>query len=263
MRGTSNKEAFLAYLEGERLFTIIDKQQMVQCRKKFEEAIKLDNEFARAYGYLSYAITRSVANGWLGDAQLKIAEQHARKAVKLDPYDYAPYWDLGYCLIGQGKLKQALTQYDKALDLYENYTDMLDRKHGLLAEIAEAYIFDGRPKDAIKMLERAKRVPDWYSWNLGWAHYNARNYDDAIKELEGMRAKPGDEGYVMEVQLMLAAAYAQKGNPTMAKNAVGLFRSKKGRSHNVKNLEKRVKFRNKKDRDHWVDGLRKAGLPEG
>ena len=263
MRGTTNEEAFRAYLDGERLFTIIDKQQMAKSRKKFEEAIKLDDNFARAHGYLAYTMTRSVANGWLGEAQLKVAESHARKAVKLDPYDYATYWDLGYCLIGQGKLKQALTQYDKAMDLYENFTDQLDRKHGLLAEVAEAYVFDGRPQDAIKMLERAKRFPDWYHWNLGWAYYSARDYDAAINELECMRCKPGDEGYVMEVQLLLAAAYAQKGNATMSKSAIGLFRSAKGRGQNIKSLEGRVKFRNKKDRDHWVDGLRKAGLPEG
>lgn len=262
MRGTTNEQAFGAYLEGERLFTITSRTQMAQSRKKFEEAIKLDNCFARAYGYLSYVITRSVANGWLNADHMVAAEAHARKAVKLDPHDYAPYWDLGYCLLGQGKLKQALVQYDRAMDLYENFTDQLDRKHGLLAEVAEAYVFDGRPEDAIKMLERAKRFPDWYTWNLGWAYYNARDYDCAIKELESMRAKPGDEGYVMEIQLMLAAAYAQKGNQTMAKNSLTLFRSIKGKIPSLKSLEGRVKFRNKRDRDHWVDGLRMAGLPE-
>ena len=232
MRGTTNEEAFSALTwKANGCSRSRRATQMAQSRRKFEEAIKLDDCFARAYGYLSYVITRSVANGWLNADHMVAAEAHARKAVKLDPHDYAPYWDLGYCLLGQGKLKSGVDPIRSCLwTSTRTFTDQLDRKHGLLAEVAEAYVFDGRPEDAIKMLERAKRFPDWYTWNLGWAYYNARDYDCAIKELESMRSKPGDEGYVMEVQLMLAAAYAQKGNQTMAKNALTLFKVHQGQN---------------------------------
>jgi tetratricopeptide (TPR) repeat protein len=263
MRGTTNLEAWRAYLDGEKLFSINSKQKMGQSRRKFAAALKLDPDFARAHGYLSYVITRSVQLGWLDECDLTTAEKHARLAVKLDPYDYAVFWDLGYCLLGQGKLKPALRQYEKALDLYDNFTDLLDRKHGLLAEVAEAYIFDGRPDDAIKMLKRAKRTPDWYSWNLGWAYYNARDYDSAIKELECISSKPGDEEHVFDIQLMIAACYAQKGNTTMARNNLGLFRKGKGPSFTLKGAGKRTTFKNKRDQDHWIEGLRKAGVAEG
>jgi tetratricopeptide (TPR) repeat protein len=262
MRGTTNQDAWRAYLAGERLFSINSKQRMGQARKKFAEAVDLDPCFARGHGYLSYVLTRSVQLGWLCDDDLQTAERHARKAVKLDPYDYAVFWDLGYCLLGQGKLKAALKEYDRALDLYENFTDLLDRKHGLLAEIAEAYVFDGRPDDAIKLLQRAKRTPDWYSWNLGWAHYNARDYDAALKELECIRSKPGDDEHVFDVQLMIAACYAQKGNTTMAQNNLSLFRKNKSGAVTLNGVRKRVAFKNKRDRDHWLEGLRRAGVAE-
>ena len=194
MRGTTNKEAWLTYLEAEKLFSINSKKKMQEARRKFAESITLDPNFARGHGYLSYVLTRSVQLGWLPENSMEAAERHARQAVKLDPNDYTVFWDLGFCLLGQGKLKPALKQYDKALDLYENFTDMLDRKHGLLAEIAEAYIYDGRPLDAIKLLKRALRTPDWYRWNLGWAYYNAHDYDAALAELENIKSKPGDTG---------------------------------------------------------------------
>jgi len=258
MRGTTNQDAWRRYLEGERLFSINSKERMDQARAKFTEAVKLDCHFARAHGYLSYVITRSVQLGWLDEAELETAEKHAREAVRLDPHDYAVFWDLGYCLLGKGDLDGALKEYAKALDLYENFTDLLDRKHGLLAEIAEAYIFDGRPQEAIKLLKRARRSPDWYTWNLGWAYYNARDYDAAIKELECIRSKPGDEEHVFDVQLMIAACYAQKGNTLMAHNNLGLFEAGQNTKLDLEAMRKRIKFRNAADGDHWIEGLRKA-----
>ena len=258
MRGTTNQDAWRRYLEGERLFSINSKQRMDEARAKFAEAIELDCEFARAHGYLSYVLTRSVQLGWLDDSELVRAEKYARKAVELDPHDYAVFWDLGYCLLGQGDLDGALKEYETALDLYENFTDLLDRKHGLLAEIAEAYIFDGRPKDAIKLLKRAKRTPDWYSWNLGWAYYNDRDYDAALKELECIRSRPGDDEHVFDVQLMIAACYAHKGNKVMAKNNLNLFETALNTKLDLEGLRKRVTFKNAADADHWIDGLRGA-----
>ena len=137
---------------------------------------------------------------------------------------------------------------------------MLDRKHGLLAEIAEAYIYDGRPLDAIKLLKRALRTPDWYRWNLGWAYYNAHDYDAALAELENIKSKPGDTEHVYDVQLMIAACYAQKGNDTMAKSNIGMFRKHRGSNFKVDTASKRTVFRSTRDQDHWFDGLRKAGL---
>ena len=48
MRGTKNRNAFKAYIEGERLFSVISKADMAKSRKNFEKATKLDRKFARA-----------------------------------------------------------------------------------------------------------------------------------------------------------------------------------------------------------------------
>ena len=107
MRGTTNKEAWLTYLEAEKLFSINSKKKMQEARRKFAESITLDPNFARGHGYLSYVLTRSVQLGWLPENSMEAAERHARQAVKLDPNDYTVFWDLGFCLLGQGKLKPA------------------------------------------------------------------------------------------------------------------------------------------------------------
>ncbi len=264
MRGTTNRKAFKAYLEGERLFSIISKADMDRSRKKFQAATKLDPNFARAWGYLSYTYTRSVLAGWLPASELATAEKHAQTAIDLDPDDYAPLWDKAYALLNGGKFTAAMRAYGKALKLYDTWTDMLDRKHGLLGEMAEAYVYIGKPQKAIDLLERAKHHPDWYCWNCGFAYYMAGRYDDAIRELDSMRLQPGDPGYVMDCQLFTAAAYAQKGNIIMAKSCLKLFsESRKGRPrYTIKDVKKRGCFKFPKDEKHLLDGLRKAGLPE-
>lgn len=262
MRGTNNPDAFKAYLEGERLFSIISEADMNRSRKKFEDAITLDPSYARAHGYLSYTYARSVLAGWAPESDIKKAISLAKKAVKLDPNDYAPHWDLAFAYLNDRQFKMAMKEYGKALDLYTNFTDLLDRKHGLLAEMAEAYIYVGKPDKAIAMLERAQSIPDWYRWNLGWAYYNAKEYDLAIQELGKMTLEPGDPGYVMDVQLFVAAAYAQKGNLTMAKAALKLFTQNVPGRYTIQDAKKRGRFKYTTHEEHWLDGLRKAGLPE-
>ena len=96
MRGTKNRTAFKAYIEGERLFSVISKADMAKSRKNFEKATKLDRKFARAWGWRSYATMRSIMVGWLPASEAKSAGEWAKKAVALDPNDYATYWDLAF-----------------------------------------------------------------------------------------------------------------------------------------------------------------------
>lgn len=263
MRGTTSEDAFKAYLEGQRLFSVVSRERMDESRRKFAEATKLDGNFARAWGHLSYAYVRSVLAGFMEDDVLMAAEELARKAVKLDQHDYANHWDLAFVYLNTRRFDEALEEYRTALNLYENHTDMLDRKHGLIAEMAEAFIYVGEPGTAIEFLKRAKRYPDWYRWNLGWAYYHTKGYDEALQELEGMERKPGDPSYVIDVQLFIAAAYAQKGDKAKAKAALDLFLASRDGPYTIQDVKKRGHFKNEEDEEHWLNGLREAGLPEG
>ena len=262
MRGTENRDAFKAYLEGEKLFSVISQSDMAACRQKFQDAIDLDPGFARAWSWLSYVVTRSVLQGWLPSAELDTALEQAKEAVRLDAEDYVTHWDLAFTLLNKCEFDDAIKEYETAHDLYCNFTDLLDRKHGLLAEMAEAYIYIGNTDKAIELLERAKRYPDWYRWILGWAYYNAEKYDLAIAELESMRLKPGDDKYVMDVQLFVAAAYAQMENDTMAKSALSLFQQSFGAKYTIENAKQRGCFKDPAQEERWLAGLRKAGVPE-
>jgi adenylate cyclase len=270
MRGTTNPEAFRVYLEGERLFSVVARESMEQSRHRFRHASELDPKFARAWGWRSYCHVRSVLRGWLPEAELAHAGQWAERAVELDPLDYATHWDLGFHRLNTRRFEEAKRSYEQGINLYDNGTDFLDRKPGLLAEAAEAYLHSGDAATAIALLERAMRIPDWYRWNLGWAYYQAKRYDEALGMLLSMRSRPGDRAYVPETALFIAAAYYRKamalnseGHMDMAATHMDLANDEIRRfkvEHPNFRLEDAVahrsRFQNKDDEDHWAEALR-------
>ena len=257
-------KAFDLYLEGQRLFSIIERKRLEQAAEKFREATVEAPNFARAWGHLAYCLAQIMVGGHAVQALeatslLNEAEGYARKAVKLDPHDYANRWDLGFVLLNQGRTKEAFVEYDSALDLFDRRTDMLERRNDLLVEMAEAHIYDGNLKRAFELLDRAVRIPDWYRWIRAWACFNARDYRGAIDQINSMHKRCGEEGYVPDIQLLLAASHAHNGEPKLANEA--LARLKKGRPDWTLGRElARNPFTNEADREHWEAGMKRAGF---
>jgi tetratricopeptide (TPR) repeat protein len=269
MRGTTNREAFKLYLEGERLFSVVAESDMAESRERFRDATKLDPGFARAWGWRSYTQVRSVLRGWLPEAEMAQGGKWAEKAVGLDPLDFATHWDLGFYSLNTRHFDKALESYRHGIKLYDEDTDQLDRKPGILAEAAEGFIHAGDPETAIALLERAMRIPDWYRWNLGFAYYQAGRFDEAVAVLQSMRARPGDRAYVPEAELFLIAAHYRKsaaltaeGNSLAAGNSMahateGIHRFKADNPgfRLEEAVAHRSRFKNKADEDYWSEPL--------
>lgn len=274
MRGTSNRKAFEAYLVGERKYSILSKKDMMTSQASFEKATTLDPKFARAWGWRAYVHLRFIKMGWLPKNEMGKAIEWAERAVQLDSNDYATHWDLAYCLIHTEDFMRGLACFKRALHLYDNFTDMLDRKPGLLAEAAVAFIQVGRPQEAIKLLRRATRVPDWYRWNFSWAYFNAGEYENAIRQIDLMDLKPGQELYVVEFQIFLAAACVMRAeeldrqkDPSesekmrqRAKDAIGRLRAGRPKFGLADVRTLLPAFKRKSDEDRWFAALREAGL---
>lgn len=265
MKNTSaTPKAFSLYLEGQRLFSIIKRGQLEAAAEKFKLATEDSPGFARAWGHLAYCLTQIVVGGHVKDKKeatslLDTAEAHARKSVSLDEDDYANRWDLAFVLLNQGRAKEAFSEYDHAIDLFDKHTDKVDRRNDLLVEMAEAYVYDGNTKRAFELLDRAIRIPDWYRWIRAWACFNARDYRGAIDQINAMHKMHSDLGYVPDIQLLLAAAHAYAGESKLAGDALG--RLKKGRPDWTLSRElARNPFSNEVDRQHWEDGMKKAGF---
>jgi tetratricopeptide (TPR) repeat protein len=230
----------------------------------------MDGEFARAWGWRSYAEVRSVLRGWLPEERMAEAGEWARTAVKLGEYDYATHWDLAFWHLNRRDFPAALASYERGIYLYDHETDLLDRKPGILAEAAEGFIHAGQPSRAIGLLVRAMKVPDWYRWNLGFAYYQAQLHDAALEMLQSMHSKPGDWSYVPDAQLFIVISSYRKAEAALgdndrsahsrylqqAKTILADFR----KAHPDYKLEDclahRSRFQNKADEDYWFEPLR-------
>jgi adenylate cyclase len=138
--------------------------------------------------------------------------------------------------------------------LNPNFTDV---------RFALPLIYAGQAGSAIDVIKAHMRLDPFYTattpgW-LGFAYYILRRYLDAISPLHESvsRAPNFRSGHVW-----LAAAYAQLGLSDEARVQVAkVLRIQP--SYTIEGTAMRLNaFKNAPDTEHYLDGLRKAGLPE-
>jgi adenylate cyclase len=223
-----------------------------ELRQLFEKAIELDPNFSRAYAELAYSYVREYQEGWTEDpdATLKRAEELAKKALDLND-DFDGHWSLAIVYWNQGKFDKSFIEYETARKLNPNNPD-------LAADMAEALIYAGEPDKAITQIREAMlhnpEVPYWYWWNLARAYYMAKRYEEAIDAAGKITDPPND------VLLITAASKAQLGDLDAARAEMAQF-SKNDPEWSIAKAAERY-FRRDSDRQHWLNGLRKAGLKE-
>ena len=120
-------------------------------------------------------------------------------------------------------------------------------------------MLSGRPTDAIEQLRKALRLnphpTDWYYWALGQAQYAARQYEAAVETLRK------EETYRTGSRRILAASLAQLGRMDEARREAELFMVSNPH-FTISYWAAGQPFRDEATLEHFVDGYRKAGLPE-
>jgi adenylate cyclase len=219
-----------------------------EARRLFEKAIKLEPQLWQAYAELAYVYVRMAQNGWC----LKKAEDLANKALQINNKGFVAHWSLAMAYWNQGMFDESFDEYAEARNLNPNEPD-------LDADEAEARIYGGEPGKAIaliqKAMEKKPEPPYWYRWNLARAHYMAWDYKEAIKALGADLSK-----FPKDVLLITAASKAQDGDLAGAKADMNAFIAYDPNWSLAKSAA--YPYRKGSDRDHWLDGLRKAGLKE-
>ena len=124
---------------------------------------------------------------------------------------------------------------------------------------AEVTAFSGQALTAIEQAQRALRLnpypAGWYYWELGLAHYAARQYEAAVDTLRR------ETTYRTGSRRILAASLAQLGRMEEARHEAELFMVSNP-SFTISHWAATQPFRDDAMREHFIDGYRKAGLPE-
>ncbi|HWK68260.1 MAG TPA: winged helix-turn-helix domain-containing tetratricopeptide repeat protein [Rhizobiaceae bacterium] len=216
-------------------------------------AVSLDPDYAEAYRWLAM-------NHWMGwvhsggpaKSTRGVALELARKAVAIDPNDAGSRWILAYLLAYERSFAESEAEFAKAIELDPNEADTW-------AALSDIAVLAGRVEEGLEHIRKAFRLnpfpASWYYLALGQAQYAAGEYQAAVETLRR------DETYRTSSRRFLAASLAQLGRLDEARAETELFLV--GNPHfTTRHWAKTEPFRDPATLAHFLDGYRKAGLPE-
>jgi TolB-like protein len=247
-----NLEAYDLCVRARRLMD--DTQQMAQeAHLMLTRAISLDPDYAEAYRWLAM-------NHWMGGVHSGgptepvrgVALELARKAVTIDPNDAGCRWVLAYLLAYGRSFSEADAEFAKAIELDPNEADTF-------AALSDIAVLAGRVKEGLEHIQKAFRLnpfpASWYYLAMGQAQYAVCDYEAAIETLRR------DETYRTSSRRFLAASLAQLGRLDEARSEAELFLVGNPQ-FTIRHWAQTEPFRDTAALQHFVDGFRRAGLPE-
>jgi TolB-like protein len=245
--------AYGLVLRGQQLMLRFTKEANAHARRLFEEAIEIAPNYGRGYSGVSRSHNLDWRYSWSPepDKSLNAALELARRAVQLDQLDARGFAELGFANLYKKRHDLALAEYARALALNPNDAD-------IIAEYADALVYAEQPSKSVELLEKAMRLnpyyPDWYLWYLADAYNAMGRPADVIATVR--RMQDPSEG-----RRMLAANFAHLGLLDEARNQAREMM----RLHpefTIGNWRQRPPYRNSAILERYMDGLRKAGLPD-
>ena len=259
----SSMDAYDWFVRGRELYITSTPGDNIKACTMFEEAVALDPNFAAAYALLAQTHLRDWASFWddLPETSYQRAWENARKSVELDDTDSLAHTALGYTFLFSGEHDQAFFHLDKAIALNPGDTDAL-------VSMSRCEVLSGNPERAIERINEASRYNPFgkYNWSLVHIYYAMRRYDEARLMMRAIQSPAA----IMIIGM--AAVYAQAGDIEKAQALVAKYigiaeekLSSAGAPLPQSWLDfvvERWPFKHPEDREHFLDGLRKAGVPE-
>jgi adenylate cyclase len=157
---TDNLEAYLKFLEANKLYQRYNKDTNIVAREMFKEAIALDANYVQAYALLAWTHLLDAAYGWT-----KSRAKSLEAANELAPNSANIHNLLGVALLFEGgRTEEAIKEFKIA-----NRLDPFPPNH-VLHYTGVAYRVNGEYEKAIEFFKKAtERNPDYWLSHFGLA----------------------------------------------------------------------------------------------
>jgi adenylate cyclase len=253
---TDNLEAYLKFLEGNKLYLRFNKDTNILARQMLKEAIALDAKYLSAYANLAWTHLLDAAYGWTKSRakSLEAANELAQKTLELDDSEPDGHMALSSVHLQKGEVKEAVALREKAVALSPNSAN----NRNLLGI---ALLFEGgRTEEAINEFKMANRLdpfpPKQILHYTGVAYRVNGEYEKAIKFFK--KATERNPDYWVS-HFGLTACYGLLGREEEARAAAAeVLRIRPNFS--IKKVY--TPYRDEADKKRTIEVLRKAGLPE-
>jgi adenylate cyclase len=250
-RDTNNLEAYLKFLQGSDHYRAIwknfEQRELKLARSLFEEAIALDQEYAKAYVMLGFTYTDEVLLGWSQSPEesFKKALKLANKSLTLNPDHAGGHVLLSYIILYTGQHDQAIAESKRALEI-DPYADVLN-----IAGMV--FMYSGMFEDAIAEYERLLRLdpyaPGYVYESFSTACFLIGKYDRPIPFLEEAVKRLPNSFWILG---NLGMAYSLTSRKEEAQNMIEKYCKNSPIPVTVENVENwftTMPFKNESDRD--------------
>lgn len=231
-----------------------------EAQRLFGRAIELDCELAQAHAFLAYALVLSMVYFDVepSDERLSEAVAIARKGVELDEQDALVRFMYGRALLARKDYGDALAELESAVDLNPNLAVVY-------CGLGDSLAYEGRFSEAIPHFEKAISLSPYdpqrgafYSYRA-LAHLLARQFELAAEWAQRATRIPNPHFWSF-AHRVAALGHLQRPEASQAA-LVELLRRKPEFSCRV--ARKRLFYvKDPAHLDLYIEGLRKAGLPE-
>jgi TolB-like protein/DNA-binding winged helix-turn-helix (wHTH) protein/Tfp pilus assembly protein PilF len=202
-------ESYEDYLKGRYYWNKRSEEGLNKSIEYFQLATEKDHHYALAFAGLadSYSIIGSTIVGTVPSREVAPkAKAAALKALELDSTLAEAQTSLATVLFNYDwNWAGAATGFQRAIELNPNYATAYQRYSLYLMAM-------GRTQESLSVMNRARELEPLSistNFSLGWRHYMARQYDQAIEQLQNTLDM--DPNFALP-RMVLGEAYEQKGS---------------------------------------------------
>jgi TolB-like protein/Flp pilus assembly protein TadD len=234
----------------------VTRQDNVVAQALLEKAIAIDPNYGQALGVLATSYMFTAHMGWAEMAAVsKIAERAALAAIRADSEDPWAHNALGHVYLFARRFDDSLAEFELALRLNPNFA-LAQGYYGL------SLSYSGRWQDADQAARRALRLSPRdpfsavYYGIAAYAQFLGGNYEEAIRlSRESIRQRSDFVG----AHRVLTAAAGMAGQSEIAHAAHAELRRAQP-NISLAWIAAHMPIKRDADREHYLEGLRRAGL---
>jgi TolB-like protein/class 3 adenylate cyclase len=250
-------EAYDVFLRGLEQYQRYTRETHAEAHQLFKRATELDPSFARAYAGLALTHMYDYIEGSTDSPERSIqwSLEMAEHALALDDTVPQVHFAASNVYLRLGRHEDAVVAARRAIELDPNYADGY-------VQMAFSLNYSGRPEEALEQMASAMRLNPWhpfyYTWILGHAHFLLGRYEEAVPFFEKViESNP----QFQDGHLALATTYGLLGRIDDAEwEAEEILTLQPG--FRLADELRWTPYKKRADLERWIEGLRKAGLPE-
>jgi adenylate cyclase len=229
----------------------------IEAQSYFRHSLAIDPDYPQAIAALAIAVCNAAYLGWSNETEKNYDEafELSQRAVTLDARYPNARFALGLVCMWTSRSNRAIAAFEEAINLNPSFA----AAHVLLGQM---YLYGNRPEEAIGLAEKGIRLspsdPRLFIWlpALAGAHYQLGHYKEAAEI--GRRAWALNRNWPAGLRYVVAGL-GQLGRIEEAQGALAELTNLDPGLAFVEGILTRL-YTGRAGVDHFLDGLRKAGM---